>query len=198
MENEIPQTTEVTETKNSNFARQFTTVTPFSKFVALVTFIMLPFVGFWLGTKYANVTIIEYQQQTPPITIEPKEITASTGTESPETTPTSTKEIVTETDTNEAVPQLVENKPIVINEPEPEPEIPKTPAGYTAATVASHNTEASCWTIIRDNVYDLTPFLDFHSGGKNLILDLCGIDGTEQYLKEHGQETKPDEELRNF
>lgn len=34
----------------------FTTVTPFSKVLALVLFIALPFVGFWLGIKYQSLS----------------------------------------------------------------------------------------------------------------------------------------------
>lgn len=37
-----------------NIKEQFTTVTPFSKFLALILFILLPIGGFWLGVEYGE------------------------------------------------------------------------------------------------------------------------------------------------
>lgn len=38
-------------------SKKFTTVTPFSKLLALALFIILPFLGFYLGTKYQEKTL---------------------------------------------------------------------------------------------------------------------------------------------
>ena len=37
-----------------NTKEQFTTVTPFSKYLALILFIVVPFCGFWLGVEYGK------------------------------------------------------------------------------------------------------------------------------------------------
>ncbi len=51
-ENEISESTPISE--STSIREQFTTVTPISKFLAMVVFVTLPFVGFWLGTKQAH------------------------------------------------------------------------------------------------------------------------------------------------
>ena len=42
--------------------------------------------------------------------------------------------------------------------------------------VASHNTKKSCYVTVGANVYDMTPFLDDHPGGGDLILEYGGKD----------------------
>ena len=44
------------------------------------------------------------------------------------------------------------------------------------ADVASHNTEKSCYVAVGTKVYDITPFLDSHPGGPELILQYAGAD----------------------
>lgn len=51
-------------------------------------------------------------------------------------------------------------------------------ATYTPADVAAHSTATDCWVIINNNVYNLTSFIPSHSGGSNVILGVCGKDGT--------------------
>jgi hypothetical protein len=41
---------------SKKISKQFTTVTPFSKLVALILFIALPFIGFVLGMKFQAMT----------------------------------------------------------------------------------------------------------------------------------------------
>lgn len=48
---------------------------------------------------------------------------------------------------------------------------------YTATEVSKHKSKTDCWTIINDNVYDLTGYIPHHQGGDN-ILSACGVDGT--------------------
>jgi cytochrome b involved in lipid metabolism len=57
-------------------------------------------------------------------------------------------------------------------------------APATMSDVATHNSTASCWTVIDGNVYDLTGWISQHPGGDRAIEQLCGTDGTQKF---HGQ-----------
>lgn len=70
-------------------------------------------------------------------------------------------------------------------------ETPVTP-GYTMAEVAQHAGEASCWTVINSQVYDLTDFIRKHPGGARNILNLCGKDGTAAFTGQHGGQNRPE------
>ncbi|EME86338.1 uncharacterized protein MYCFIDRAFT_202482 [Pseudocercospora fijiensis CIRAD86] len=48
-----------------------------------------------------------------------------------------------------------------------------------SAEVASHNTEKSCYVTVGTKVYDITPFLEDHPGGGDLILQYGGKDVKE-------------------
>lgn len=48
--------------EESKFKRELTTVTPFSKFLAMVIFIAAPFVGGWVGYQYAPEKIVEVER----------------------------------------------------------------------------------------------------------------------------------------
>ena len=48
------------DSKSKNFKSHFTEVTSFSKIAAASAFIILPFVGFYLGTKYSNEAVQVY------------------------------------------------------------------------------------------------------------------------------------------
>jgi cytochrome b involved in lipid metabolism len=78
---------------------------------------------------------------------------------------------------------------LVLTAPTPTP----TPTGptYTMAQVATHNTAASCWTVVSSTVYDLTKFVKRHEGGKLAITALCGKDATLSFLAQHKGERKP-------
>lgn len=43
--------------------------------------------------------------------------------------------------------------------------------------VAQHNSKSDCWTVISDDVYNLTGFANRHPGGDE-VLRACGEDGT--------------------
>ena len=49
---------------------------------------------------------------------------------------------------------------------------------YTVSDVAAHNTVADCYMIISGNVYNLTSFVNTHSGGSAVVIGQCGKDGT--------------------
>ncbi len=48
---------------------------------------------------------------------------------------------------------------------------------FTLSDVAQHNSKEDCWTVISDDVYDLTKFISRHPGGDE-ILRACGTDAT--------------------
>lgn len=50
----------------------------------------------------------------------------------------------------------------------------------SASTVATHSTQADCWTIISGKVYDVTEYVSNHPGGSE-ILRACGKDATELF-----------------
>ncbi len=69
---------------------------------------------------------------------------------------------------------------------------------YTVADVATHNTTASCWSIIDSKVYDLTSYITRHPGGSQNIKRICGEDGTSTFSGQHGGESKPERTLAGF
>lgn len=56
---------------------------------------------------------------------------------------------------------------------------------YTQDEVAKHNTKESCYTTVNTYVYDLTAWVNLHPGGKEAILSICGINGTDTFMKVH-------------
>ena len=83
----------------------------------------------------------------------------------------------------------------------PTPAASKTPSstptpaanatGYTLAQVKANNTAANCWTIVDDNVYNLTTWINAHPGGSNAIMSLCGVDGTSAFKSQHAGRAMP-------
>lgn len=74
------------------------------------------------------------------------------------------------------------------------------PAGkrITRKQVRTHNSEASCWSIINRKVYDLTDWINRHPGGSSRILAICGKDGSAAYNAQHGGQSTPASYLRGF
>jgi cytochrome b involved in lipid metabolism len=105
-------------------------------------------------------------------------------------------------------PAALETKPAVTPKPVPVPvpvtkptPVPTpTPAAslYTAQTVAVHNSETSCWSIINGVVYDLTSFVSRHPGGDRNILKICGKDGSSAFMGQHGGDSKPESTLAKY
>ncbi len=58
---------------------------------------------------------------------------------------------------------------------------------FTLADIATHATEADCWTTIDGNVYNLTQFSAEHPGGKRAIMGICGKDGSADVHEAHGK-----------
>jgi cytochrome b involved in lipid metabolism len=71
-------------------------------------------------------------------------------------------------------------------------------AGYTMAQVKANNSRAKCWTVISENVYDLTAWMGDHPGGAGAIVSLCGTDGTQGFLAMHRNQSKPESRLAGY
>ena len=56
---------------------------------------------------------------------------------------------------------------------------------YTMADVAEHNTEADCWIILDERVYDITRFIHTHPGGAGPIVNMAGKDATDVFANYH-------------
>lgn len=78
--------------------------------------------------------------------------------------------------------------------------LPPTPAPgtFTMASVTTHSSADSCWTVIRGGVYDLTQWVTKHPGGKSAILRLCGTDGTAAFDGQHKGQGRPEDTLTTF
>ena len=64
--------------------------------------------------------------------------------------------------------------------------------------MAKHGTASSCWTAIDGNVYDVTGWITRHPGGQRPILGLCGKDGSSAFDNQHGGQSRPAAELKQF
>ena len=84
----------------------------------------------------------------------------------------------------------------------PKPVASPTPkgeaTGYTMEKVRANNSEASCWSVIDGNVYDLTQWIASHPGGKGNILSLCGKNGTAEFASKHRGDSNPEARLKGF
>lgn len=69
---------------------------------------------------------------------------------------------------------------------------------YTTKTVAMHNSKSSCWTIVNNNVYDITSYITQHPGGESRIMSVCGTNGTSAFEGQHSGESRPENTLAKF
>lgn len=76
-------------------------------------------------------------------------------------------------------------------------EAPKT-GEHTLAEVALHKDASSCWSVINNNVYDLTSWIEQHPGGERNILKICGTDGSSAFNGKHGGQENPEDQLNAF
>lgn len=94
--------------------------------------------------------------------------------------------------------------PTATQTPTPTPTPTQTPSatpttkGYTMADVAKRNTQAECWVVIDNRVYDLTDWIRQHPGGSGSIRSLCGTDGTSQFTSQHGGAGRPTSTLNGY
>ncbi|XP_022736238.1 cytochrome b5-like [Durio zibethinus] len=52
---------------------------------------------------------------------------------------------------------------------------------HTFEEVAKHNKTNDCWLIISGKVYDVTPFMDDHPGGSEVLLSSTGKNATNDF-----------------
>jgi hypothetical protein len=74
----------------------------------------------------------------------------------------------------------------------------KVAAGYTLEKVKANASAASCWTVIKGNVYDLTKWIGSHPGGESAITSLCGTDGSASFASQHEGKSKPESRLAGY
>ena len=83
--------------------------------------------------------------------------------------------------------------------PTPSPTLTtQSSVGFTQAQVDANNSSAKCWSIINDNVYDLTKWIKSHPGGQSAITFICGKDGTDAFLAQHRGQSSPFSRLASF
>jgi cytochrome b involved in lipid metabolism len=66
------------------------------------------------------------------------------------------------------------------------------------AEVKKNNNDKNCWTIVDENVYNLTSWINSHPGGSNAILSLCGVDGTSAFKAQHTGRAGPIGQLDSY
>lgn len=125
-------------------------------------------------------------------------------------TPTATTTKTTPAQTTTTAPKPVTTAPVTAPQapvvtptsPAPVTTAPVAPVSTvktaTMAEVATHNNEASCWSVIDTSIYDLTEWISKHPGGSRSILRICGIDGTEAFTRQHGSSKKAAAALENY
>jgi cytochrome b involved in lipid metabolism len=83
--------------------------------------------------------------------------------------------------------------------PTPSPSASSTPdTGITRAQVEMRNSKSACWSIIDEQVYDLTKWIDSHPGGPSYIQFICGKDGTNSFKAQHSGRANPTTRLADF
>mmetsp|Transcript_3509 Transcript_3509/g.5334 ORF Transcript_3509/g.5334 Transcript_3509/m.5334 type:complete len:190 (-) Transcript_3509:491-1060(-) len=55
----------------------------------------------------------------------------------------------------------------------------------TMDEVRRHNTEADAWVVLKGKVYNITPYLAFHPGGREILANSAGKDVTSLFNKYH-------------
>uniref|UniRef100_T1J559 cytochrome-b5 reductase n=1 Tax=Strigamia maritima TaxID=126957 RepID=T1J559_STRMM len=68
---------------------------------------------------------------------------------------------------------------------------------YSLKEVSDHDSRKSVWIVIHDLVYDVTPFLDEHPGGEEILLEQAGKNATENF-EDVGHSTDAREMMKKF
>ncbi|KAL9237455.1 hypothetical protein vseg_012000 [Gypsophila vaccaria] len=67
----------------------------------------------------------------------------------------------------------------------------------TFEDVSKHSTSKDCWLIISGKVYDVTPFMDDHPGGDEVLLSATGKDATNDF-EDVGHSDSAREEMEKY
>ena len=59
--------------------------------------------------------------------------------------------------------------------------------GITMEEVEKHNQEDSAWIVLKDRVYDCTPYLKDHPGGASSIMITAGLEATDDFEAVHSK-----------
>ncbi|EPY49791.1 cytochrome b5 [Schizosaccharomyces cryophilus OY26] len=63
--------------------------------------------------------------------------------------------------------------------------------------VLKHNTREDLWIVVKDNVFDITKFIEAHPGGEEVLVDLAGQDASGPF-EDVGHSEDAQEMLKNF
>lgn len=68
--------------------------------------------------------------------------------------------------------------------------MPTTPAviSLTKTEIALHNKQSDCWSYMGEKVYNLTSWMSEHPGGAEIMLEMCGNDGSASFGSHHSSE----------
>ena len=120
----------------------------------------------------------------------------ATASASPSASPTPTATTSASPSASPTPSETVSASPTPSLTPTPTPS--PTKVGYTMEQVKTHNSSSSCWSAIEGNVYDLTQWINSHPGGAGAIRGLCGIDGTQEFNRQHYGQRDPLQRLKQY
>ena len=63
--------------------------------------------------------------------------------------------------------------------------LPSASSGISLLEVARHNTPQSCYLAINGNVYNVSPYLNYHPAGPGIIIENCGKEVTGLFASIH-------------
>jgi hypothetical protein len=78
---------------------------------------------------------------------------------------------------------------------------PSVSSGLTKLTleeVKKHDSSTSCWSIVYENVFDLTKWITKHPGGAEKIRAICGKDGTSSFERQHSGDGGAAKQLSSY
>lgn len=64
-----------------------------------------------------------------------------------------------------------------------------------ATEVSKHNNLNDCWSVVNNQVYNLTSYVNSHPGGVKNIEQICGKDGSVLFKNQHGSQSRPNNVL---
>lgn len=64
--------------------------------------------------------------------------------------------------------------------------------------VQKHNTVNDCWTVVDQNVYDVTTFVQRHPAGPGDIIGMCGTNASDDFLGQHKGQAEPEKWLETL